>query len=143
MPGGKGGETKHDRCVEHIKAKSPNIENPHAACVAVGVRPAKWGKSVEKMDEREKDKYRERHERKHPKKFADWSNLNEKKPLGRPNYMKTIKRPLIKFFKNGQWSLNKQAQNPPSMGVMTGGAVSTGAPTTAVNTTTKDEGSKD
>ena len=46
-----GGKSKHDRCVEHVKESSPEVKNPHAVCVAEGVRPAKWKKSeaVEKM----------------------------------------------------------------------------------------------
>lgn len=36
---GEGGESKHDRCIEHVKGK---VNNPHAVCVAAGVRPAKW-----------------------------------------------------------------------------------------------------
>jgi len=39
------GETKHDRCVEHVEENSPGVTNPHAVCVAEGVRPGKWKKS--------------------------------------------------------------------------------------------------
>jgi hypothetical protein len=38
-------ETKHDRCVRKVKEQSPEIQNPHAACVAVGVKPSKWKKA--------------------------------------------------------------------------------------------------
>ncbi|CAK0741424.1 hypothetical protein CCP1ISM_130005 [Azospirillaceae bacterium] len=38
-------ETKHDRCVEHVKENSPGVENPHAVCVAQGVKPSAWKKS--------------------------------------------------------------------------------------------------
>lgn len=41
------GESKHDRCVRHVKENSPGVDNPHAVCVAEGVRPAAWGKSEE------------------------------------------------------------------------------------------------
>jgi len=41
-------ETKHDRCVEHVKENSPEVKNPHAVCVAEGVRPSKWGKSEDR-----------------------------------------------------------------------------------------------
>ena len=37
-------QSKHDRCVEHIKENSPDVKNPHAVCVAEGVKPAKWKK---------------------------------------------------------------------------------------------------
>jgi hypothetical protein len=30
-------ETKHDRCVEHVKQQSPEVDNPHAVCSSVGV----------------------------------------------------------------------------------------------------------
>ena len=50
MPGDKGGKSKHDRCVEHVKENSPGVTNPHAVCVAEGVRPAKWKKSKEEKD---------------------------------------------------------------------------------------------
>jgi len=30
-------ETKHDRCVRHVKEQSPEVDNPHAVCTAVGV----------------------------------------------------------------------------------------------------------
>lgn len=40
----KKAESKHDRCVEHVKENSPEVKNPHAVCVAEGVKPAKWGK---------------------------------------------------------------------------------------------------
>lgn len=45
------GETKHDRCVEGVKESSPHIKNPHAVCVAAGVKPSSWKKSekIEKM----------------------------------------------------------------------------------------------
>lgn len=43
MPG--KAKSKHDRCAEKVKAKNPNIDNPHAVCVAAGVRPASWKKS--------------------------------------------------------------------------------------------------
>lgn len=39
------GETKHDRCVEHVKENSPEVKNPHAVCVAEGVKPEKWKKN--------------------------------------------------------------------------------------------------
>jgi len=45
----KASESKHDRCVEHVKENSPEVKNPHAVCVAEGVKPAKWGKG-EEMD---------------------------------------------------------------------------------------------
>ena len=51
MPGGKGGKTKHDRCVEGVKENSPEVTNPHAVCVAAGVRPAKWKKSLKEKQE--------------------------------------------------------------------------------------------
>jgi len=38
-------ETKHDRCVEHVKENSPDVSNPHAVCVSEGVKPSKWKKS--------------------------------------------------------------------------------------------------
>lgn len=38
-------ETKHARCVEHVKQNSPGVSNPHAVCVAEGVRPGNWKKS--------------------------------------------------------------------------------------------------
>jgi len=41
------GESKHDRCVADVKENSPDVKNPHAVCVAEGVKPAKWGKSEE------------------------------------------------------------------------------------------------
>lgn len=40
-----GKESKHDRCVEHVKENSPEVKNPHAVCVAQGVKPASWSKS--------------------------------------------------------------------------------------------------
>lgn len=40
-------ETKHDRCVEHVKENSPGVSDPHAVCVAEGVKPSKWKKSEE------------------------------------------------------------------------------------------------
>ena len=39
-----GQESKHDRCAEEVEAKNPDVQNPHAVCVAAGVRPAKWSK---------------------------------------------------------------------------------------------------
>lgn len=39
------GETKHDRCAREVAAKNPDVKNPHAVCVAEGIRPEKWGKS--------------------------------------------------------------------------------------------------
>lgn len=41
----KAEKTKHDRCVEHVMENSPEVKNPHAVCVAQGVKPASWGKS--------------------------------------------------------------------------------------------------
>lgn len=41
----EGGKSKHDRCVEDVKANSPGVKNPHAVCVAEGVKPAAWKKS--------------------------------------------------------------------------------------------------
>lgn len=38
-------ESKHDRCVEHVKENSPEVKNPHAVCVAEGVKPEAWKKS--------------------------------------------------------------------------------------------------
>lgn len=35
-------KSKHDRCVEQVKEKSPDVDSPHAVCVAAGVRPEKW-----------------------------------------------------------------------------------------------------
>lgn len=40
----KANESKHDRCVEHVKENSPEVKNPHAVCVAEGVKPSKWKK---------------------------------------------------------------------------------------------------
>lgn len=40
----KADETKHDRCAEGVKEKSPEVKNPHAVCVAAGVEPDKWKK---------------------------------------------------------------------------------------------------
>jgi hypothetical protein len=42
---GKSGQTKHDRCVQHVKENSPHIKNPHAVCVSRGVYPEKWSKA--------------------------------------------------------------------------------------------------
>lgn len=39
------GETKHDRCVREVKQNSPEVKNPHAVCVAEGVKPSNWKKS--------------------------------------------------------------------------------------------------
>lgn len=47
----KAAESKHDRCVEHVKENSPEVKNPHAACVAQGVKPAAWGKSEQPAGE--------------------------------------------------------------------------------------------
>jgi len=41
----KSGRTKHDRCVEHVKENSPDVDNPHAVCVSRGVYPEKWSKA--------------------------------------------------------------------------------------------------
>ena len=41
----KAEKSKHDRCVEHVKENSPEVSNPHAVCVAEGVKPASWNKS--------------------------------------------------------------------------------------------------
>jgi hypothetical protein len=38
-------QTKHSRCVEDVKRNSPDVKNPHAVCVAEGVKPGNWGKS--------------------------------------------------------------------------------------------------
>lgn len=38
------GESKHDRCARKVKEKSPDVKDPHAVCVAAGVRPEKWKK---------------------------------------------------------------------------------------------------
>lgn len=38
-------ETKHDRCARKVKEANPEIKNPHAVCVSVGVKPSKWKKS--------------------------------------------------------------------------------------------------
>lgn len=40
----KAQQTKHDRCVEEVKEKSPEVDNPHAVCVSAGVEPEKWKK---------------------------------------------------------------------------------------------------
>ena len=40
----KKAESKHDRCVESVEQSSPEVENPHAVCVARGVTPRKWKK---------------------------------------------------------------------------------------------------
>lgn len=40
----KTSESKHDRCAKEVKEKNPEVENPHAVCVAAGVKPAKWSK---------------------------------------------------------------------------------------------------
>jgi hypothetical protein len=53
---GKAEESKHDRCVEHVKENSPEVKNPHAVCVAEGVRPAKWSKSEMEKGETENSK---------------------------------------------------------------------------------------
>ena len=46
-------ETKHDRCVEEV-SQDPSIKNPHAVCVAAGVKPEKWKKSEEfNMDKKQ------------------------------------------------------------------------------------------
>ena len=45
----KAEKSKHDRCVEHVKENSPGVNNPHAVCVAEGVKPASWNKSEEKL----------------------------------------------------------------------------------------------
>lgn len=58
MPGGKGGKTKHDRCVEGVR-EGGTAANPHAVCVAAGVRPAKWNKA-NKSDDVEKGATRNR-----------------------------------------------------------------------------------
>lgn len=49
MPG--KAKSKHDRCVEKVKQQNPSVENPHAVCVAAGVRPASWKKSHDECDE--------------------------------------------------------------------------------------------
>ncbi len=41
----KAEESKHDRCVKDVERNSPEVKNPHAVCVAEGVKPAKWKKS--------------------------------------------------------------------------------------------------
>lgn len=40
----KKAQSMHDRCVEHVKENSPEVKNPHAVCVAEGVKPKKWKK---------------------------------------------------------------------------------------------------
>lgn len=50
------GETKHDRCVEHVKENSPEVKNAHAVCVAEGVKPEKWKKSELEKGETENKK---------------------------------------------------------------------------------------
>lgn len=40
-------ETKHDRCARKVKESNPNIDNPHAVCIAAGVEPEKWKKSID------------------------------------------------------------------------------------------------
>ena len=47
MEKAKGKETKHDRCVAEV-SKDPKIDNPHAVCVAAGVEPESWKKSMPK-----------------------------------------------------------------------------------------------
>lgn len=42
---GEKGQTKHDRCARKVAAQG-NVDNPHAVCVAAGVEPEKWKKSV-------------------------------------------------------------------------------------------------
>jgi len=37
-------ESKHDRCTRKVKEKSPDVKDPHAVCVAAGVKPEKWKK---------------------------------------------------------------------------------------------------
>lgn len=44
------GKSKHDRCVEDVKRNSPDVKNPHAVCVAEGVKPEKWSKSDGKVE---------------------------------------------------------------------------------------------
>ena len=41
----KAEKSKHDRCVEQVKEKSPEVKSPHAVCVSAGVVPEKWHKS--------------------------------------------------------------------------------------------------
>lgn len=41
----KAEKSKHDRCVEQVKEKSPDVKNPHAVCISVGAVPEKWGKN--------------------------------------------------------------------------------------------------
>lgn len=43
-------ESKHDRCARKVKEKNPDVDNPHAVCVAAGVEPEKWKKSELKKD---------------------------------------------------------------------------------------------
>lgn len=40
----KAEKSKHDKCVDEVKEQSPKVDNPHAVCVAAGVKPEKWGK---------------------------------------------------------------------------------------------------
>jgi hypothetical protein len=49
----KKAESKHDRCVKDVERNSPEVKNPHAVCVAEGVKPAKWGKAEANPDEKE------------------------------------------------------------------------------------------
>ena len=49
----KAEKSKHDRCVEHVKENSPGVSNPHAVCVAEGVRPASWSKCEHGMEKSE------------------------------------------------------------------------------------------
>lgn len=44
----KADKSKHDRCVEQVEEQNPDVKNPHAVCVAAGVEPEKWNKSMEK-----------------------------------------------------------------------------------------------
>jgi len=44
----KAAESKHDRCVEHVKEQSPSVKNPHAVCVAAGVKPENPGRHMKK-----------------------------------------------------------------------------------------------
>lgn len=51
----EGSKSKHDRCVEHVEESNPNIRNPHAVCVAAGVKPSEWNKAESSVREAVKD----------------------------------------------------------------------------------------
>ncbi|MGH7241308.1 MAG: hypothetical protein ACREGB_03365 [Candidatus Saccharimonadales bacterium] len=53
----KGSKSKHDRCVEHVEHNSPGVKNPHAVCVAEGVRPASWKKNEDSYNSVMKEEF--------------------------------------------------------------------------------------